>query len=160
MLQGVKDTLVMDRLGKDLGDVGAIVAPQVGDDDPGLIAFGAQGQQKGQRIVLVVMGIDGHMQQVISVDIHGQVDIHPAPHFVGRFVILGDQHIFLIHPDHPTGLDHPEQSRYRQQVIAPGTDPAVNGHTFESQGLAGAAIGAVAPGVHLQGQLFGLSAIG
>ena len=46
-LQGVEDALVVDGLGEDLGDDISVVNAHVGDDDTGVIAFCAQGQEEG-----------------------------------------------------------------------------------------------------------------
>jgi hypothetical protein len=48
ILQGVEDALVMGGGGKDAGDVGAIVAAQVGDNDVWVVPFGTQRQQEGR----------------------------------------------------------------------------------------------------------------
>ena len=95
---------MMNGLGEDVGDVGSIIAAQVGHDDAGAVAFGPQGEQEGQGGGLVVGGIDGDVQQIVGIDIHSQVDVHPAPHLAGRFIIFGDQDILFIHPNHATGL--------------------------------------------------------
>ena len=46
-LERMEDALMMDGLGKDLGDDRAVVLAQVGDNDVRVIAFGAQGEQEG-----------------------------------------------------------------------------------------------------------------
>ena len=42
ILQSMEDTFVMDGLGEELGDKRTIVLAQIGDDDVGMIALGAQ----------------------------------------------------------------------------------------------------------------------
>ena len=107
----------MGGLGKDLGDHGAVVLAQVGDDDLRVVALGAQGQQKGRGAVLVVVGIDGDVQQIVGPDVDRQVDIHPAPHVAGRLVVLGHQHILLIDADHTTASDQAEEGRDGQEIM-------------------------------------------
>jgi len=61
---------VVLRLGEDLGNERPVVHSQVRYDDPRMIPFGPQRQQKGMGTVLVTVGVDGNMQQVIGVGIH------------------------------------------------------------------------------------------
>jgi len=115
-LFGVEDALVVAGLGKDLGHDGSIVPPQVGNDDARTVAFGPQGQQKGSRALAGVVGIEGDVQQVIGVDIHCQVDVHPTLHLARRFVVLRHQDVLLVHAHHPARADNPA---FQQELILP-----------------------------------------
>ena len=75
------------------------------------------------------------MQQVVSVDIDGQINIHPATHFAGWFIIFRHQNILFIDPDHSAGFEYTAQSGHRQQLVTPGTDPMVDSHPTDPQGL-------------------------
>ena len=147
ILQGMEDTFVMDGLGKDPDNIVAVVLAQVGDDDPRLITFGVQGQQKGLGTGFVLVGIDSNVQQVIGISIHSQVNVHPTTPLAGRFVIFGHQNKLFINSDHPTGFDQTEQGRYWQQVRTPSTDPTIGSGGADTQSLAGATVGAVTPTV-------------
>ncbi len=77
----------------------------------------------------------------------------------GGLVVLGHLHPLLVHAHHPTGSDHPKQRRHRQQLVTKGTDPTVGRDAGHPQRLAGPAVGAVAPGIHLYGQHVGLQTL-
>ena len=100
----------MYGLRKDPSNHGAVVLAQIGDDDLWVVALGPQGQQEGFSTGLVVVGIDGNVQQVVGPGVGRQVDVHPAPHFAGRLVILGHQHVLLIHAEHPADLTTPNKA--------------------------------------------------
>ncbi|OQB24382.1 MAG: hypothetical protein BWY10_02620 [Chloroflexi bacterium ADurb.Bin180] len=103
LLFSMKQALVMLCFGKHQGDDWTVVAAQIGDDHLRAIAFGPQRQQKGMGTLLCVVRVDGDVQQVVGVDIDGQVNVHPASPFAFRFVVFRHQDVLLVHADHPTG---------------------------------------------------------
>ena len=116
ILQGMKDAEMVRGLGEDLGDDRAVVLAQVGDNDIGMIALGSESQEKGRGAGLVVMRIDRDVQQIIGPDVDGEVDVHPAAHGAVRLVVLGHQHIFLVHTDDTTASDQAEQGGNGQKT--------------------------------------------
>ena len=134
------------------GNDRSVVATQVGDHHPGVVALLPQGQQEGLGTLLGVIGVEGDVQQVIGVNVHRQVDVHPALHLGRWLVVLGHQHVLFIHAYHSAGTNHPEQRRHRQQLPPPDAHPTVGGHLADLQGLAHPPVGTVAPGIGLPGQ--------
>lgn len=160
ILEGVEDALVVDGLREDGGNDRAIILAQIGNNNLGMIAFGTQSEQKGLGTGVVVIGVDGDMQEVVSPDIDSQIDIHPAAHLGLGFVIFGNQNIFFIDTDNPARFENAKQSRHRQQIMSPLANPTPSRHTMDVQSGAGTAISGIAPGIHLQSQDMILSAVG
>ena len=89
-----------------------------------------------EGIGLVVVSIDGDMQQVIGVHIDRQVNVHPPLHFLRRLVVLGHQDILFVDADHAAGTDHTKERCDGQKFVSPGADPAVDGRLTDLQRLA------------------------
>ena len=98
------------------------------------------------------------MQQVIGPDVDGEVDVHPAAHGAVRLVVLGTSTYFSSTPTTPLLLTRPNRAATGKDR-GPGLDPAPGGQAGDPQGHAGAAVGGVAPGIHLHGQQMDFAAV-
>ena len=150
-LQGVKDTFVMSRLGKNMGDQWPVIDPHVSNDDTRVIAFGPESEQESGSAQLGVVGVELDVQQIVGVAIDGEIDVHPTSHLAFWFVILGHQYILFVDAHHAARTHCPKESGDGQEFITKATHPTIGCHFAHTQHLGRATVDAVGPLVQLQG---------
>ena len=124
-LEGVEDALVVNRVRKDRRDGPIIIRAEVGHNDLRHIALGPQCQQEGPRRVGAAHWRDRHVQQVVGIHIHRDVDVHPLPLFTSGLVVGRHFDPLFVHTHHPAAAHDAEECGDRQQLSAKLADPTV-----------------------------------
>ena len=115
LLQRMKNTFVMDGAGKDVRQDAPIGGIEIGHDDAWANSFGLEFEQDEARCFIIVFGIEFEREEVVTVDIDGEVSVAPhgaCPLPVGPHRRWGThQDPFVIDPDDATGAHDAQISR-------------------------------------------------